>query len=521
MAYTLAGNEEANKKIRAGLAMLAEGSADFTSVASGIRKHEGDETYFVMPKDKSYGEAVELFLAAAMEQLETAQFERTFNYRPYDGAHAVAQVLAKIFGFPGFGKKTPASFFNPEKPPQTISIPTSPGQTIEVPWGLIDVPAIMTELSLGVKEDDELGRVFHITAKAPRLFEKEVKGFFIMVEEYLSKNSIYKGQAITASETPEFIDLSWVDPSKVIYREDIQRALETEVWFPIEHMHLVLADKQPTRWVTLMDGKFGTGKTLASSLTAKRAVDNQVTYIQVRPGKDDLKKAMQTAALYAPAVVAYEDLDVVADPNKITDAEASRILDAFDGVRSKAVPIMLLLTTNHSDKIHAGLLRAGRMHLYLQFGDLDAKALRKLLSVHVGEDRLYNIDSDKIYEACKGYEPAFMDLVIQKSRKYALARNYHELKQSKGAEPDEKEALNYRINTEDVVSAAQGLRPQWELMNRAAEQKRPDDYRRMQVNLVREALDNAPIFYTPESGGGHFANVKVDEQTMERINSSK
>lgn len=509
--FTLSTNDDASKKIIAALSDLDKATQAFESVSSGIRNHK--ETFYIKPEVKTYGQMAEIATAAAKEEQEICNPTRVFQYRPWDGAHATAKVLFDVWGYAGFGKTIPATFFSPERPPQRMTINVGPNETIEIPWGWLAVPDLKATLKLGATMDSEKGQLFVLSVECPKLMEKAVNGLFKLIEEELSKNSIYKGKAITAAEQAEFIDLSKLRPEEIVFRSDVQEALEHEVWFAIENRALMLADKQPTRWVTMLDGAYGTGKTLASMLTAKRCQENGITFIQVRPGTDDLKSAMQTAALYAPAVVAFEDVDTVADPTKSSETEISRLLESFDGIRSKGADVQVIMTTNHSDKIHAGLLRAGRLHTYIVFGDLDADALLQLLKVKVGERRLANIDKQAIYEACAGYEPAFMDLVIQVSRRYALSRNTKELREKLGRKPSVEEALDYRISTADVESAAKRLRPQHEKMTEAASKAKPEDFKVVFQNMVRESLHGMGIDTHGEYGTWHV-NHNQDDLTQ-------
>lgn len=470
MVHELTTNQESKKQIIAALEALGDASRSFESVSSGIR--DTNETFYTKPAPKTYGQMAEIATAAAKEQQEKIVVSRTFPYRPWDGAHATAKALYETWGYAGFGKTIPADLFNPERPPERQTIEVGPGETIEVPWGWLQVPDLNALFKLGAARDRERGILFQLDVECPKLMEKAVTGFLSIVEETLANHSIYKGKAITGAEFPEFIDLSKVNPDHVIYRHNIQESLKHEVWFAIENHELMTMDNQPTRWVTMLDGPFGTGKTLALSLTAQRCQQNGITYIQVRPGKDDLTACMQTAVIYQPAVVAFEDVDTVADPSSTTRVEISHLLDAFDGVRSKGADVQLILTTNHSDRIHPGLLRAGRLHTYLLFGDLDADALLKLLTVKVGEKRLLDIDKDKIYQACTGFAPAFMDLVIQVAKRYALSRNTEKLGEILGRTPTAQECMDYQISTDDLVDAAIRLRPQWQ-KQKDAEDKEP------------------------------------------------
>jgi transitional endoplasmic reticulum ATPase len=475
MATELSVNKKKAEQIQAALEVLGEVTRGYESVSSGIRNHSDGSTHYMKPEKSTYADGAEIFSAAAAEEREEVMVSRTFNYRPLDGAHATARALFELYGHPGFGKAQWSMFG--KIPPQRRVVNVSPFDTVEVPWGQLEIPDLKAVLTLGASRDEEKGVLFAITANCKKKMEKAVTGLFNKIEQVLKEQSIYKGKAITGAEEPEFLDLSRIRPEEVVFKHHIQEALEHEVWFTIENYQLMLADRQPTRWVSLLAGDYGTGKTLATMLTAQRCEQNGITFIQCRPAQDNLEQVMQTAMLYAPAVVAYEDVETAAGSGA-SAATISRMLEAFDGIRSKGADVQVMLTSNRPEDIDPGLIRAGRVHTYLRFEGLDADALQKLVLVKVGKDRLENYDPARVFSACVDYSPSFMDLVIRVAQRYALSRNYkrlhegHEVQNADGTPAvSPNEALSYRISTDDLVSAAERLHPQWELMQEAKGRK--------------------------------------------------
>jgi transitional endoplasmic reticulum ATPase len=475
MAQTLSTNDKQAARIVAALEFLGEASRGYESVASGIRNHDDGSTHYMKPERATYAEGAEIFSAAAAEEREEVQLSRTFNYRPLDGAHATARALFEVYGHPGFGRAQWTMFG--KIPPQRRVVNVSPTDTVEVPWGQLDVPDLKAVLTLGATRDEEKGILFEITANCRKKMEKAVTGLFNKIESILKSESIYKGKAITGAEEPEFLDLTRINEDEVIFKDHIQQALEHEVWFTIENYKLMLADRQPTRWVSLLAGDYGTGKTLATMLTAKRCERHGITFIQCRPAQDNLEQVMQTAMLYSPAVVAYEDVETAVGSSS-SQATISRMLEAFDGIRSKGADVQVILTSNRPEEIDPGIIRAGRVHTYLKFEGLDAEALGKLITVKVGAARLDSFDAEAVFQACKDYSPSFMDLVIRVSQRYALSRNHKRLvggdkvvdKFGANVTSDDQ-VLDYRISTQDLVSAAERLHPQWLLMQEAKGRK--------------------------------------------------
>src|SRR3990167_10320825 len=89
----------------------------------------------------------------------------------------------------------------------------------------------------------------------------------------------------------------------------------------------------PLKRAILLDGTYGTGKSLAGYLTARVAETNGWTFLMARPGRDNFLQVMQTARLYQPAVVFFEDAETVTgyESNDLIN----QVLDTFDGIQSK------------------------------------------------------------------------------------------------------------------------------------------------------------------------------------------
>jgi transitional endoplasmic reticulum ATPase len=210
----------------------------------------------------------------------------------------------------------------------------------------------------------------------------------------------------------------------------------------------------PLKRAVLLEGPYGSGKSLAGMLTAQCAVENGWTFILVRAG-DDPYTALKTAALYAPAVVWIEDLDIlVAERNR---DEVVALLDALDSVSTKGREVIAGYTTNFPDILDKGVLRPGRLDAVIHIGQLDAVGHEMLIKSVIPTAILDpHINYAEVVEALDGYLPAFTVEAAQRAFRYAVART--------GGAPDV-------ITTTDLVHAAKGLRPQFDMASGANEAK--------------------------------------------------
>lgn len=416
--------------------------------------------------------AIDFLTEKQAEEEEISNFHRTYKYRPFDGAFNAYNGMKKAFGM--VKGNTTYSFFGPN-PPSYISVQVGPNTEVEVPWGQFTIPLLeKTKFNFGVEQDKEFGAVFRISVSSPRKNRHVIMGLFNLIDLELKENSIYRGGAFDGQETPKFLDLSGFDESKVVYSENVRADLNAHLWGVIQYSAENRKFGLPLKRAILLHGPYGTGKSLAGWKTGTVAVENGWTFIMARPGRDDFTQVMQTARLYQPAVVFMEDVEQVAAADSGEDI--SMLLDLFDGIDAKNNDLMVVLTTNHPDNLHKGMMRPGRLDAIVEISHLDGAGIEKLIRVVIGDDRLDDkIDFKPIVEACEGYLPAFIREAANRAVRYAIVRN-------RGQFGDDK------ITTEDLVYSAQGLRDQFERMNDSKETSEKDRMSMVFSGLVKKAV---------------------------------
>jgi transitional endoplasmic reticulum ATPase len=397
--------------------------------------------------------AVDYLVKYEQDQEKYYRQSREFKFRAWDGANAFNLAMKHVFGTAGLGVTTVTMFG--ENPPQLHTIPTGVGSTTQVPWGQVQLDQLDCTFTLDTTYHQDYGAVFVLHAKAPKKFRGHIEVFFDVVENFLKTQSIYRGKAIDGGDVPNFIDTSKVDESRVVYSRETLRQLDANLYSLVKYADEHRKNKLPLKRSVLLEGPYGTGKTLAGMLAAKQCEASGWTFILCRPGKDDLNEVLQTAQLYAPSVVWYEDIDVVAGGNMQSDMQVSKILDALDSVTTKGTEVLAGFTTNHIGKIQKGVLRPGRLDAVIHIGHLDPEGFEKLVKLTIPRDKLdANVDFQAVSEAMTGMLPAFVTEACQRAVRYNIAAN--------GGRAT-------KIGTADLVDAAKGLRPQLELMEGAQE----------------------------------------------------
>jgi hypothetical protein len=178
------------------------------------------------------------------QEAETS-FIRYFAARPHDGAAAMERAMRRLFGTVGAGIPTQTMFGS--NPPRRLDVKVSLTETMSVPWGEIAFEPLNAVFTTAATHNDDGQFVFAVQVTAPKREEKRIRAFFDVVDDEIAKRSIYRGKAIAvradSNAEPRFIDLSGVDPSKVIYAAPVYRQLSAGLWAPMRY-----ADKLVSPW---------------------------------------------------------------------------------------------------------------------------------------------------------------------------------------------------------------------------------------------------------------------------------
>lgn len=420
------------------------------SVQEDSLKFEGDAVILPASMEGDVRGAARWLEDWAKSMETTFEYSRAYNFRPLDGAAAFDATMRRVFGMTGIGQATYSMFGR--QAPQLRTIDVGPGETRQVPWGDVRVDPLDATFTTGATRTAEHGIVFQLSVEAPRKHRRRIEGFFDAVAAELAQNSIYRGQIITGAAEPTYLDFSGVDENKVVYSAEVMAQLNANLWSALTHTDTWRELGIPLKRAVLVEGPYGTGKTLAGVLTARKARDNGWTFILVRPGVDNLFDALNTAKLYAPAVVWFEDFDTIAGGG--TSMDVSRVLDALDGASAKGREIIAGFTTNHVDKLHRGVMRPGRLDAVVHIGHLDQAGMEKLIRVTLPDHLLSpEIDYATVYAAMAQFPPAFAREAINRAMLFSLARS---------GMPD-------LVCTADLVHAARSLQSQLRLMEDASE----------------------------------------------------
>ena len=143
----------------------------------------------------------------------------------------------------------------------------------------------------------------------------------------------------------------------------------------------------------LFCGPPGTGKTsLAFALAAHFRVSVYTVNAGSLRGDDDLISAF--TSVKERSIMLMEDIDATQRPRTVegettpdgtTNVTLSALLNVIDGMLCPA-GLLLVMTTNHPDRLDAALRRPGRIDRRVDLGPLDAKSTGELVRMWTGQD---------------------------------------------------------------------------------------------------------------------------------------
>ena len=380
----------------------------------------------IVPEQMKLGDAIDLLKRRQTYEEEEVVVRRTYNVFPWDGAHALMLALTERYGWAA-AEATPGFFGS--NPPQMLDVQVGYGQTKKVPGGRFSLPQVEGFVQCSAQKKD--GRVsFELVGKVLRKDEPTIELLFDTVEKTLRTNSIYMGKAIKIRfrdndgdllemPEPEFMNLNGISRDSLVYSDDVQNLIETNLFTPIERVSDCIANDMPVKRGVLLGGPYGTGKTMAATVAAALATNVGVTYVYV-PRSDELSDAIQFAKQYSDkaCVIFCEDIDRAVSGER--SVKMDDILNILDGIDTKSSRIITVLTTNHLENINPAMLRPGRLDAIIDVTAPDAKAVEKLVRLYGRETIAADADLTLVGEALAGTIPAVIAEVVKRAKLHQL-----------------------------------------------------------------------------------------------------
>lgn len=416
---------------------------------------EGSTNKIVLPKGLSEQQAVEWLQKSIASKETEIRLRYVVPGYPVDAAIAFQTALDEVFGFTQL-KGTWAS------PPALIQVPTGSDKLGTVILGRFSLPNIFGFLQTGIEIVSGQFPSFTVNVVTRKKHEVALNAFFEEVKKIQKTRSIYKGQIVRIDFTwlregdnfdpdhhsPVFLPLPQARREDLVIEESSRRALEAAVWERLSNPDFFTQNGMALKYGALFVGPYGTGKTLAMSITAREAAEHGWTVLYLADVRD-LGHALRFAELYAPAVIAAEDFDKAAgDGEDERSPQMNALLNQLDGLDTKTIPIITLLTTNHPERVHPAYRRPGRLDKFIVFklpGVAEARELfRRCIGLALSPEATLERAAEKVTEM--GMSPAF----IRETAETAIIFTRLRLK---------AKIMDGRVTDEDVELAVAAMEP--------------------------------------------------------------
>lgn len=457
------GKDATEDFIRAVLQKTESDKKAFGANAKVTVEHQGKKIILpALPRKMTEDEGI-THLTRIMEQgKKKVGIHETVDAFPLEGAWALRKVLEEMFGnvLTADAKRT---MFGEIPGATMVNIEVAPGKEEQVLWGRFHIPGVDGELVTGFEETEQSVK-FAIKGTVLQKDRETVKAVADAVRAYIAEHSLYKGKAIkiTTKESqtyegryvvdfnnpPRFIDTSKVREKELVFSAEVRTLIDTNLYTPIEHTEQCRELGIPLKRAILLEGPYGTGKTLTAYVTAKKAEQNGWTFVYMDRAQA-LRDVLIFARKYAPVVIFCEDVEQVVGMDRDTDV--NDVLNNIDGLDSKDKEVLCVFTTNHVEKINPAMLRAGRLDAVVSVEPPDAQAAEQLIRIY---SRGLLEEKTNLKEAASelaGQIPAFIREVVERSKLYAV-RN------TKAGQP-------LQITGDDLRMAAIGMKKHFALVN--------------------------------------------------------
>jgi hypothetical protein len=367
-------------------------------------------------------EAAEILEQMHEEQEQDVAISEIIRGAHYvDGLVAFTDAMETVFGWTR-AVPTP-TMFGPV-PPVFVDVPISTTESRRVLSGRFEMPNVKGFVQVGSTNEKGV-TVFQIQGKTIRKFQPLFEALAEETRRLVRENSIFRNKSFEllfndegriSDDAPRFIDLSGTETP--IFSHETEKAVQANILTPIQHSQRCRDMRIPLKRGVLLEGPYGTGKTLVSRQAGQEAIKHGWTHITIREPQN-LAPTLEFARKFQPCVVFVEDIDREMEGEDRT-VRIDNILNTLDGVDSKNSEVMVVFTSNHAENINRAMMRPGRLDAVISVQNPDASAALRLAQVYGGPLLDPNADYAPAGEAMAGQSPAVIREIVERAKLYAM-----------------------------------------------------------------------------------------------------
>lgn len=362
----------------------------------------------------SYADCIRASIDSDKQNHRLSRINHRIHCFRNDGIYQLNKAITSVFG-----AVASAEDDNPSKDGTVnmVDIQLADGTRTKAPYGEISLASLGEDSSININYDESTHDLI-VTGKCQQMYMAIMDDIIEETERNIANNSIYKSQAleITDINNPKIIDLSSIDDQLMVLSKDVEYGLRPII-ARLQQPQKCIERGIPLKYGALLEGSYGTGKTLLAFKLARIAVQNNWIFIYLKDPTllaEVLRMSKIIDRSGNGALVFLEDIDQVTRGNR--DAAMQDILNTLDGGDTKNMNVISLFTTNHIEVIEPTFLRGKRIGTIISMGFLDVDTTKRFLeeSFKIGG---YVITED-IAKECElvaesNIAPAFMAEIVE------------------------------------------------------------------------------------------------------------
>lgn len=391
------------------------------AIAARVNKYEESQKQRIIEACQSnmkYADVLGFIEGEIKQSKKMASFKYTLLCWKPDGVYQLNRAINEVFGSAVSKEdKSPSGNSNID----TVDVILADGSRTKVPFGKISLEELGEDSEININYDNDR-HLLLVKGQCQFKYQSLIDDIVERTKELLATESIYKNQAleITNLSEPKIMTLAGIDKQFMVLSKKTEfelQPLRSRILYPEK----CIAKGIPLKYGCLLEGKYGTGKTLLAFKLAKDAVNNGWSFVYLKDPSllaETLRMCKVVDRSGHGVIVFVEDIDQVTRGNR--DSAMQDILNTLDGGDTKDMNVITLFTTNHIELIEPTFLRGKRIGSVITMDCLDAETAERFIRETFSEAEGYSVDDDLSdvcnYIAKAQIAPAFMAEIVESTK---------------------------------------------------------------------------------------------------------
>ena len=391
------------------------------AIAARVNKYEESQKQRIIEVCQSnmkYADVLGFIEGEIKQSKKMASFKYTLLCWKPDGVYQLNRAINEVSGSAVSKEdKSPSGNSNID----TVDVILADGSRTKVPFGKISLEELGEDSEININYDNDR-HLLLVKGQCQFKYQSLIDDIVERTKELLATESIYKNQAleITNLSEPKIMTLAGIDKQFMVLSKKTEfelQPLRSRILYPEK----CIAKGIPLKYGCLLEGKYGTGKTLLAFKLAKDAVNNGWSFVYLKDPSllaETLRMCKVVDRSGHGVIVFVEDIDQVTRGNR--DSAMQDILNTLDGGDTKDMNVITLFTTNHIELIEPTFLRGKRIGSVITMDCLDAETAERFIRETFSEAEGYSVDDDLSdvcnYIAKAQIAPAFMAEIVESTK---------------------------------------------------------------------------------------------------------